>query len=66
MARGVLCNDNRIPGAQWAGSRWIIPEDAEQPADARTKSVKSLTEFIREMMENTKAQQEKDHAGHKQ
>ena len=29
----ILCNENRIPGAQRAGSRWIIPENAEKPAD---------------------------------
>ena len=39
---GVLCNENRIPGAQRAGSRWIIPEDAEKPADARIKSGKYI------------------------
>ena len=38
----VLCNENRIPGAQRAGSRWIIPEDAEKPADARIKSGKYI------------------------
>ena len=26
---GILCNNDRIPGAQRAGSRWIIPEDAK-------------------------------------
>ena len=32
---GILCNQDRIPGAQRAGSRWIIPEDAEkQPMPA--------------------------------
>ena len=36
----ILCNENRIPGAQRAGSRWIIPEDTEKPADARIKSGK--------------------------
>lgn len=36
----ILCNQNRISGAQRAGSRWIIPEDAEKPADARIKSGK--------------------------
>ena len=36
----ILCNENRIPGAQRAGSRLIIPEDAEKPADARIKSGK--------------------------
>lgn len=35
---GILCNENRIPGAQRAGSRWIIPEDAPKPTDARIKS----------------------------
>lgn len=37
---GVLCNQGRIPGAQRTGSRWIIPEDAEKPSDARIKSGK--------------------------
>ena len=36
----ILCNENRIPGAQRAGSHWIIPENAEKPADARIKSGK--------------------------
>ena len=35
---GILCNENRIPGAQRAGSRWIIPEDAPKPPDARIKA----------------------------
>ena len=39
---GVLCSQNRIPDAQQAGSRWIIPEDAEKPADARIKSGKYI------------------------
>lgn len=37
---GILCNQDRIPGAQRAGSCWIIPEDAEKPTDARIKSGK--------------------------
>ena len=37
---GILCNQHRIPGAQRAGRRWIIPEDAEKPTDARIKSGK--------------------------
>ena len=37
---GVLCNQDRIPGAQRTGSRCIIPEDAEKPSDARIKSGK--------------------------
>ncbi len=39
---GVLCSQNRIPGAQRAGSRWIIPEDAQKPADARIKNGKYI------------------------
>lgn len=38
----ILCNQGRISGAQRAGSRWIIPEDAEKPADARIKSGKYI------------------------
>ena len=37
---GILCNQDRIPVAQRAGSRWFIPEDAEKPNDARIKSGK--------------------------
>ena len=39
---GILCNNDSIPGAQRAGSRWIIPEDAENPTDARIKSGKYI------------------------
>lgn len=39
---GILCNENRIPGAQRAGGRWIIPENAAKPADARVKSGKYI------------------------
>ena len=39
---GILCNNDRIPGAQRAGSSWIIPEDAEKPTDARIKSGKYI------------------------
>lgn len=38
----VLCNEGRITGAQRAGSRWIIPENAEKPADARIRSGKYI------------------------
>lgn len=41
---GILCNENRIPGAQRAGGRWIIPEDAVKPSDARIKSGKYIKE----------------------
>ena len=39
---GILCNNDRIPGAQRAGRRWIIPEDGEKPTDARIKSGKYI------------------------
>ena len=35
----LLCNENRIPGAQRVGSYWVIPDDAEKPEDARKKTV---------------------------
>ena len=38
----VLCNEGRIDGAQKAGSTWIIPDDAENPNDARIKSGKYI------------------------
>lgn len=38
----VLCQENRVCGAQRAGRNWIIPADAEKPADARVKSGKYI------------------------
>lgn len=38
----VLCNGGRIKGAQKAGATWIIPENAQKPADARIKSGKYI------------------------
>lgn len=38
----VLCNEGRITGAQRAGSRWIIPENAEKPSDARIRNGKYI------------------------
>jgi len=38
----TLCSTDRIPGAKKIGYAWIIPEDAEKPADARIKSGKYL------------------------
>ena len=43
---GILCNNDRIPGAQRAGRRWIIPEDAEKPTDARIKSGKYIKQKV--------------------
>ena len=39
---GVLCSEGRIPDVQKAGNTWIIPENAEKPADARIKSGKYI------------------------
>lgn len=33
----MLCNEGRIEGAQRVGNVWMIPENAEKPADARKK-----------------------------
>lgn len=38
----TLCTSDRIPGAQKVGYSWIIPADAQKPADARIKSGKYL------------------------
>jgi len=44
-----LSGDNRIQGAKLFGGIWMIPEDAEKPADLRTKkklpSIKPVTDF---------------------
>ena len=32
-----LCEENRILGASKLGYMWLIPKDAEKPADARRK-----------------------------
>ena len=38
----TLCNTGRIDGAQKAGATWIIPDNAQKPADARIKSGKYI------------------------
>lgn len=38
----ILCEQERIAGAQKAGNNWIIPDDAQKPADARIKSGKYI------------------------
>lgn len=38
----ILCEQGRIDGVQKAGPTWIIPEDAQKPADARIKSGKYI------------------------
>ncbi|WP_244648339.1 DNA-binding protein [Ruminiclostridium herbifermentans] len=34
----VLCKENRIHGVERIGREWLIPMNAEKPADARIKS----------------------------
>ena len=36
----TLCNEGRIPGVVRTGYCWLLPKDAEKPADARIKSGK--------------------------
>ena len=36
----VLCNEGRIVGAKKIAGAWLLPKDAEKPADARVKSGK--------------------------
>lgn len=35
-----LCNASRIAGAEKIGNTWLIPKNAEKPADKRYKSGK--------------------------
>ena len=36
----ILCSENRIPDAAMLGNMWLIPRDAEKPADARKNAKK--------------------------
>ena len=36
-----LCEENRIPGVVRLSRVWLIPKDAEKPADARLKEYRS-------------------------
>lgn len=38
----ILCAEGRIPNVQKTGNTWLIPEDANKPADARIKSGKYI------------------------
>ena len=33
----ILCSENRIPNVAMLGNMWLIPRNAEKPADARMK-----------------------------
>lgn len=51
-----LCEDGRIEGVRRFGRNWMIPKDAEKPADARIKSGKyrkSRTEERRDIDEES-------------
>jgi len=37
----IFCKEGRISGAKQVGGRWMIPENAEKPADGRTKAAKA-------------------------
>ena len=41
----VLCSQGRIEGVIKKGKTWLIPSDAEKPADARVKSGKYKKDF---------------------
>ena len=43
---GILCSQGRIPDVQKTGNTWLIPENAEKPADARIKSGKYIKSKI--------------------
>ena len=38
----TLCSQNRIPGLDRLGTIWMIPKNAEKPADARIRSGKYI------------------------
>lgn len=42
----TLCETGRIPGAYKVGTGWLIPANAEKPADARLKNAKKTTNGI--------------------
>lgn len=39
----VLCKSGRIPGAKLEGHRWLIPAEAQKPADKRYKNNSSVS-----------------------
>ena len=42
----ILCAENRIPDVAMLGNMWIIPRDAEKPADARKEKQIKATEKV--------------------
>ena len=43
-----LCADNRIDGVVHLSRVWLIPKDAEKPADGRTSTRRKATQFFRQ------------------
>lgn len=41
----ILCSENRIPNVAMLGNMWIIPKDAEKPADARKNNAKKSSDI---------------------
>ena len=39
------CAEEKIPGAKKEKGKWLIPSDAQKPADARKKTVVFFTEL---------------------
>ena len=37
-----LCKLGRVPGAKRFGTNWMVPENADRPADGRRKAVKEI------------------------
>lgn len=37
------CTSGRIEGAQKIGNMWVVPKDAEKPADGRCKQAEKTT-----------------------
>lgn len=59
----VLCNENRVFGAQKIGGSWIIPAEAKQPIDNRIKKDEIINDqdinaIIELLTENSKVYQE--------
>ena len=40
-----LCEENRIDGVVRLSRVWLIPKDAQKPADGRLKNIKIKTNF---------------------
>ena len=43
----ILCSENRITDAQMVGNMWIIPQNAQKPADARSVKAEPTEEISR-------------------